>query len=85
MEKEIDFSGVNSRIEIRKRFQDNGIEIKSSMDFNVSAIERLVLWMKPGQLVFVSDGMSKLKAIGEVSGEYYCDSSSQLDMRSLER
>lgn len=76
--EEIDFSGVNSRIEIRKRFQDNGIEIKSSMDFNVSAIERLVLWMKPGQLVFVSDGMSKLKAIGEVSGEYYCDPSSPI-------
>ena len=76
--EEIDFSGVNSRIEIRKRFQDNGIEIKSSMDFNVSAIERLVLWMKPGQLVFVSDGMSKLKAIGEVSGEYYCNPSSPI-------
>lgn len=76
--EEIDFSGVKSRIEIRKRFQDNGIEIKSSMDFNVSAIERFLLWMEPGQLVFVSDGMSKLKAIGEVSGEYFCDPSSPI-------
>ena len=76
--EEIDFSGVTSRIEIRKRFQDNGIEITSSMDFNVSAIERLILWMEPGQLVFVSDGMSKLKAIGEISGEYYCDPTSPI-------
>ena len=48
------------------------------MDFNISAIERLVLWMEVGQLVFVSDGMSKLKAIGEVSGDYYCDPSSPI-------
>jgi 5-methylcytosine-specific restriction protein B len=37
-----------------------------------------VLWMEPGQLVFVSDGMSKLKAIGEVSGDYFCDPSSSI-------
>jgi hypothetical protein len=76
--EDIDFSGVKSRIEIRKRFQENGIDIKSSMDFNVSAIERLVLWMTPGQLVFVSDGNSKLKAIGEVSGDYFCDPGSPI-------
>jgi 5-methylcytosine-specific restriction protein B len=76
--EDIDFSGVKNRIEIRKRFQDNGIETSTSMDFNISAIERLVLWMELGQLVFVSDGMSKLKAIGEVSGDYYCDPSSPI-------
>lgn len=71
--EDIDFTGVKNRADIRKRYQDNDFPIADSMDFNVSAIERLVLWMKPGQLVFVSEGMSKLKAIGEVTGEYYCD------------
>ena len=76
--EDIDFKGVKNRIEIRKRFQDNGIETTTSMDFNISAIERFVLWMELGQLVFVSDGMSKLKAIGEVTGDYYCDPSSPI-------
>ena len=76
--EDIDFTGVKNRIEIRKRFQDNGIETTTSMDFNISAIERFVLWMELGQLVFVSDGMSKLKAIGEVTGDYYCDPSSPI-------
>ena len=76
--EDIDFKGVKNRIEIRKRFQDNGIEITTSMDFNISAIERFVIWMELGQLVFVSDGMSKLKAIGEVAGDYYCDPSSPI-------
>ena len=76
--EDIDFTGVKNRIEIRKRFQDNGIETTTSMDFNISAIERFVLWMELGELVFVSDGMSKLKAIGEVTGDYYCDPSSPI-------
>jgi hypothetical protein len=76
--EDIDFSGVKSRSDIRKRFQDNDFPISDAMDFNVSAIERLVIWMKPGQLVFVSEGMSKLKAIGEVTGDYYCDPSTSI-------
>ena len=43
------------------------------MDFNISSIERLVLWMKKGQLVFISNGNKSLRAIGVVSGGYYCD------------
>lgn len=72
--EEIDFSGVKNRTEIRERYRQNGIEIQDPMDFNISAIERLVLWMKPGELVFVSWGNRTLKAIGEVTGEYYVNS-----------
>lgn len=66
----INFSGVKNRAEIHKRYKEEGIEITNSMDFSISAIERFVLWMEPGQLVFVSNGTRKLKAIGEVVGEY---------------
>ncbi len=76
--EDIDFSGVKSKSDIRKRFQDNSFPISDSKDFNVSAIERFVLWMKPGQLVFVSEGLSKLKAIGEINGDYYCDPSTSI-------
>lgn len=83
--EDIDFSGVTSRSDIRKRFQDNGFPISDAMDFNVSAIERLVLWMKPGQLVFVSEGLSKLKAIGKVVGDYYCDPSTSIRYSQFRR
>ena len=71
--EDIDFSGVKNRNDIRERYKKNGIEISSPMDFNISSIERLVLWMEKGQLVFISNGNKSLRAIGVVSGGYYCD------------
>lgn len=76
--EDIDFTGVISRSDIRRKYKEADIDIKDAMDFNISAIERLVIWMKPGQLVFVSSGTRTLKAIGEVTGEYYCDSKSPI-------
>jgi 5-methylcytosine-specific restriction endonuclease McrBC GTP-binding regulatory subunit McrB len=76
--EDIDFSGVTSRVDIRKKYAENGIEISNSMDFNISAIDRFVLWMKKGQLVFVSNGQKKLKAIGEITGDYYFDNNSPI-------
>jgi 5-methylcytosine-specific restriction protein B len=69
--EDIDFSRVSSRAEIRDKYREAGIELSGSMDFNISAIERFVIWMKPGQLVFVSHGTKKLRAIGEIVGDYY--------------
>lgn len=71
--EDIDFSQVKTKADIRRLYVENGISITGDNDFNVAAIERFKLWMKPGQLVFVSSGLRKLKAIGEITGEYYCD------------
>ena len=76
--EDIDFSGVKNRIDIRDRYKKNGIDFSTSMDFNISSIERLVLWMKEGQLVFISNGNKKLRAIGVVSGDYFCDNSTSI-------
>ena len=76
--EDIDFSGVKNRNDIRERYKKNGIEISSPMDFNISSIERLVLWMEKGQLVFISNGNKRLRAIGVVSGGYYCDNTTPI-------
>lgn len=76
--EDIDFKDVKNRSDIREKYKEAGINIEGKMDFNISAIERLVLWMKPGQLVFVSYGNSRLKAIGVVDGDYYCDSTTPI-------
>jgi len=72
---DIDFSGVSSKQEIRKRFKDAGMEFTNRPDFPVSAMERFNLLMKKGQLVFIPKGLSKLSAIGVVAGDYYFDDS----------
>ena len=71
--EDIDFTGVQDTTDIRERYKKAGIEVESANDYNVYAIQRLILWMKPGQLVMVSNGNKKLRAIGEVSGDYYFD------------
>ena len=48
--EDINFSGVKNRNDIRDRYKKNGIDFTTSMDFNISSIERLVLWMEEGQV-----------------------------------
>jgi hypothetical protein len=76
--EDINFSGVKNRNDIRDRYKKNGIDFTTSMDFNISSIERLVLWMEEGQLVFISNGNKKVRAIGVISGDYYCDNSTPI-------
>ena len=76
--EDIDFGGVKNRNDIRDRYRENGIDFSTSMDFNISSIERLAIWMEEGQLVFISNGNKKLRAIGVVSGDYYCDPSTPI-------
>jgi len=73
----IDFSGVTSKKDIRARFRDAGEDFMNKSDFSVSAMERFILWMKPGQLVFIPNGNTKLSAIGELVGDYYFDDSNE--------
>ena len=63
---EIDFTGVNNRLDIINKYKD--AEVKA--DFGVEAMHRFIHWMKIGQLVFIPNGNLKLRAIGEVVGEY---------------
>lgn len=64
-----DFSNVKNRNEIQQRLTESGMQLKP-MDFNISAIERFALWMRKGDVVFVSHGNKKLKAIGVITGDY---------------
>ncbi|MEP2774439.1 MAG: AAA family ATPase [Luteolibacter sp.] len=66
---DVDFSGVTSRDGIRKRIQEKYPEIKNS-DYAVIACNAFVNTMKPGDLVIVTDGNYKFRAIGEIKGGY---------------
>lgn len=66
----VDFSGCKSRGEVRQRFAEAGVSLDGSNDYSLTSVSAFVTKMKPGDMVVVSDGNFKFRAIGEISGDY---------------
>lgn len=67
----VDFTGCTSRDDVLKRFTDNGLKVESpKTDYAVTSVAAFVTRMKPGDLMIITDGNFKFRAIGEVSSDY---------------
>ena len=66
----IDFRGCNSRSDVQQRFADAGVALDGPNDYSLTSVSAFVTKMKKGDLVVVSDGNFKFRAIGEITGEY---------------
>lgn len=66
---DIDFSGASSRSDIKAKIESAKPE-GSDSEYTVTACHAFVNTMKPGDLIVVSDGNSKFRAIGVVKGDY---------------
>lgn len=64
-----DFSQCQSREDIQKVFDSAG-ERLSSADYPITAINTFVRLMKKGDLIVVTEGNLKFRAIGEITGDY---------------
>lgn len=69
--EDIDFTGCTSRQEVQQRFASAGITpANPSNDYRITSVTAFVTRMKMGDLIVVSDGNFKFRAIAEITGDY---------------
>jgi 5-methylcytosine-specific restriction protein B len=66
---ELDFSGCDTRQAIEDRFIAKNVELKDN-DFRITAVNSFKNGMEIGDLVIITDGNLKFRAIAEITSDY---------------
>ena len=66
----IDFSGCKSRTDVQQAFTKAGVQLDGQNDYSLTSVTTFVTRMQVGDLIVVSDGNFKFRAIGEITGDY---------------
>ena len=67
----VDFKGCSNRNEVQARFEQAGIKAENPQtDYSITSVVAFVARMKVRDILVISDGNFKFRAIGEITGEY---------------
>ena len=76
----INFAGCTNRQQVQARFAEEGVVPGNpGTDYGITSVTAFVAKMKVGDLIVVSDGNFKFRAIGEVTGDYQFKPHSEFD------
>ena len=75
--RDIDYSNCKNLEDIRKVLKEDLPQAKDN-DFNITAIYRFKDVIKVGDIIIISSGNLKVRAIAKVTGEYYYDSNTDI-------
>ncbi len=68
-----DYSECKTRSDVQRVLERSVGKIDNAYDYTVTSVMTLVNRMKIGDLVVVTDGNFKFRAIGEITGDYRCE------------
>lgn len=78
----INFEGVKNRKEIKELLDKDGLERSK---YETTAVKTFVVDMKQGDFVFVSNGNYKIRAIAQISDNYYFEQDSPVSYRHFRK
>jgi 5-methylcytosine-specific restriction enzyme B len=79
----LNFSECDNREEVRDKLRENNPDIKDN-DYHITSVNIFKNKVKNGDLVIISDGNRKFRAIGKIIGDYqFCSESEYGQMRPV--
>lgn len=74
---DVDYKNCNNKEEIKNEYLKQYPSAKSD-EFDIDAMNRFKLWMEKDDIVIISYGNLKARAIGKVTGDYYYDPNTEI-------
>ena len=74
---DIDYSNCKNKDEIKRELLKKDSTLKDN-DFNITAVNKFKNIIKQGDIVIISSGNLKIRAIAKITGDYYYDSNTEI-------